>query len=183
MAYTTIDKPTDYFNTVLYTGNGSTQSITGVGFQPDFTWIKQRDGAVYHQLANSVTGVTKYLNSNDNRAEQTETTQITSFDSDGFSLGNKTNTNDSGDTYVAWNWLASNTTASNTDGDITTTVSVNQTAGFSIITFSGSDSDTTIGHGLGAKPNLFILKSRGSANTPQDRDWETLKVIILKPAV
>ena len=77
MAYTTIDNSAEYFNTVLYTGNGGTQSITGVGHQPNFVWIKQRDGAVYHQLVNSVTGVTKYVNSNDSRAEQTETTHRT----------------------------------------------------------------------------------------------------------
>lgn len=114
MAYSTIDKSTAHFNTKLYTGNGSTQSITGVGFQPDWTWIKERNGAVYHQLADAVRGNTKYVTTNVNSAEATETTQITAFDSDGFSLGNKTNTNNNSDTYVSWNWLAGGTTPSQT---------------------------------------------------------------------
>ena len=147
MAYTTIDNPAEYFNVAIYTGNGGTQSITGIGHQPDFVWIKQRNAAVYHWLANSSTGVTKYLNSNDSRAEQTETTQITSFDSDGFSLGNKTNTNDNSDTYVAWNWKES------------------ATAGFDIITYSGTGSAKTESHSLSATPHWIITKCRSDAQS------------------
>ena len=147
MAYTTIDNPAEYFNVAIYTGNGGTQSITGIGHQPDFVWIKQRNAAVYHWLANSSTGVTKYLNSNDSRAEQTETTQITSFDSDGFSLGNKTNTNDNSDTYVAWAWKES------------------ATAGFDIITYSGTGSAKTESHSLSATPHWIITKCRSDAQS------------------
>ena len=164
MAYTTIDNPAEYFNVAIYTGNGGTQSITGIGHQPDFVWIKQRNAAVYHWLANSSTGVTKYLNSNDSRAEQTETTQITSFDSDGFSLGNKTNTNDNSDTYVAWNWKAgtafSNDASATGIGSIDSSGSINTTAGFSIISWTGTGSAGTVAHGLGVQPQIVLKKKR-----------------------
>ena len=107
MAYNSIVKPTDYFNTVLYTGNGSTQSITGVGFQPDWTWIKERNNAVSHRLFDNVRGATKRVFSNNTDAESEQSNSLTSFDSDGFSLGDSGSVNGSSDTYVAWNWLAS----------------------------------------------------------------------------
>jgi hypothetical protein len=165
MAYSTINKSTSFFNTVLYTGNGGTQSITGVGFQPDFVWLKERNGAVYHQLADAVRGNTKYLNSNTNSAEATETTQITSFDSDGFSLGNKTNTNNNSDTYVSFNWKAGGAGSANTDGSINSTVSVNTTSGFSIVTYTGNGSSgATIGHGLGEAPEVVLVKKRSNSD-------------------
>ena len=151
MAYTTIDNPELYFQTKLYTGNGSTQSITLDGdenMQPDFVWIKQRNaGSTYHWLADVIRGVTKYLSSNVNSVEATETTQITSFDSDGFSLGNKTNTNDNSDTYVAWAWKES------------------ATAGFDIITYSGTGSAKTESHSLSATPHWIITKCRSDAQS------------------
>ena len=159
MAYTTIDKPTDYFNTVLYTGNNSTQSITGVGFQPDWVWLKSRSDAGEHTLYDSVRGATKRLDSADNGAEDTVTNGLTSFDSDGFSLGAGGNEN-SASSLVSWNWLASNTTASNTDGSITSTVSANTTAGFSIVSWTGTGSAATIGHGLGVQPQIVFVKNR-----------------------
>jgi len=163
MAYTTIDKPTDYFNTKLYTGNGSTQSISGIGFQPDWTWIKRRNGATFHLLTDSVRGVTKQLYSNDVTAENTNSSHITSFDSNGFSLGSAGDVNSSSNTFVSWNWLASNTTASNTDGSITSTVSANTTAGFSIVSYTGNGTaGATIGHGLGVAPKMIITKSRNN---------------------
>jgi hypothetical protein len=113
-----IDKPSDYFNTKLYTGNGSTQSITGVGFQPDWSWFKVRSEVGSHRLVDAVRGNTKYLYSNATDAEETVATNVTSFDSDGYTLGNES-INESARTYASWNWLASNTTASNTDGSIT----------------------------------------------------------------
>ena len=167
MAYTTIDKPTDYFNTKLYTGNGSTQSITGVGFQPDWVWIKGRSVVAGHNLHDVVRGVNKQLYTNTSDAEETLTTLVTSFDSDGFSLGSNGNANSNTNTFVSWNWLASNTTASNTDGSITSTVSANTTSGFSIVSWSGSGANATIGHGLGAEPKIIFLKIRTGTNNWQ----------------
>ena len=110
------DVPSNYFNTVLYTGNGSTQSITGVGFQPDLIWGKNRSTTGYHQLFDVIRGVTHNLASNSTDAEGTITSLITSFDSDGFSVGNNTDLNQSSTSIVAWNWLAGNKTPQgNTD--------------------------------------------------------------------
>ena len=161
MAYTTINKPSDYFNTKLYTGNGSTQSITGVGFQPDWVWIKDRDDTYKHLIVDSVRGATKHLSSSSTAAEITNSANVTSFDSDGFSLSSDGNVNASSDNYVSWNWLAGGTASSNTDGSTTTSVSANTTAGFSIISYAGNDTaDSTIGHGLGVKPDFIIFKDR-----------------------
>jgi len=167
MAYTTIDDPTIYFNTKLYTGNGSTQSITGVGFQPDWVWIKQRNGAEWHNLIDSVRGGTKVVYSNETNAEATSSNLITSFDSDGFSLGTANEVNGNTNTFASWNWLAGGTASSNTDGDITSSVSVNTTAGFSIVSYTGTGSNATVGHGLGVAPKVLILKSR----TRSDGQW------------
>jgi hypothetical protein len=115
-----INKPDEYFNTVLYTGNGSTQSITGVNFQPDWVWIKNRSSVTNHEVADVVRGANKLLKPNDVDAEQSISTKITSFDSDGFGIGSDANVNGSGNSLVAWNWLADNTSgSSNTDGSIT----------------------------------------------------------------
>jgi len=157
------DVPSDYFNTVLYTGNGSTQSITGVGFQPDLIWGKNRSTTGYHQLFDVIRGVTHNLASNSTDAEGTITSLITSFDSDGFSVGNNTDLNQSSTSIVAWNWLAGNGTSSNTDGSITSTVSVNQKAGFSVVSYTGTGSNATVGHGLGAVPDVIITKNRDTA--------------------
>jgi hypothetical protein len=165
MAYTTINKSSDYFNTKLYTGNGSTQSITGVGFQPDWLWIKNRDGTNNHILQDAVRGATKSLESDGTGAETTSSTRVTSFDSDGFSIGsagtNNTNTNN----YVSWNWKANGQGSANTDGDITSTVSTNTTAGFSIVKYTGDGTTgQTVGHGLGSVPKLIINKQLTSQN-------------------
>ena len=163
MAYTTIKKPSDYFNTKLYTGNGSTQAITSVNFQPDFTWLKRRDQTSFHYLFDSIRGVQKRLSSNSDTTEATVSTSLTSFDSDGFTLGSEGDVNESGGTYVGWNWLGANGTASNTDGSITSTVSANTTSGFSIVSFTGTGATATVGHGLGVKPDLIIAKNRTDA--------------------
>jgi hypothetical protein len=160
------DVPADYFNTVLYTGNASTQSITGVGFQPDLTWIKGRSGATDHGLYDAVRGVQLQLESNTTAAETTETTGLTAFGTDGFTVGALAQLNTSSATYVAWNWLAGNGTASNTDGSITSTVSVNQKAGFSIVSYTGTGANATVGHGLGVAPKMIIVKDRDAA-----QDW------------
>ena len=161
MAYTTIDKPSDYFNTVLYTGNGSTQSITGVGFQPDWSWLKCRSNLEGHELYDSVRGVTKMLTSNSDSAESTQSTALTSFDSDGFTLGSDFEVNASGRTFVSWNWLAGGTASSNTDGSITSSVSANTTSGFSIVSYAGnSTAGATVGHGLGSAIKFLWVKNR-----------------------
>jgi len=158
MAYTDIDKSDDYFNTVLYTGNASSRSITGVNFQPDWVWIKRRSTGDAHYLFDNVRTATKYISSNNTDAEITNANTLTSFDSDGFSLGTVNETNKSGETFVSWNWLASNTTASNTDGSITSTVSANTTSGVSIVKFTGTGSTATVGHGLGVAPDWYVVK-------------------------
>ena len=165
MAYTTIKKPSDYFNTKLYTGNGTTQSITGVNFQPDMVWIKSRSLANGHTVWDNIRGVTNWLTPNNTNAEATYSGGLTSFDSDGFSIGDGADINTSSATQVAWNWLASNTTASNTDGSITSTVSANTTNGFSIVSYTGTGSAGTIGHGLGSTPKMMLVKCRSNADT------------------
>ena len=167
MAYTTIDDPTIYFNTVLWTGTGSSMNITGVGFQPDWTWIKPRSVTDNHVLFDSVRGVTKRLVSNLNSAEVTVSDMITSFDSDGFSLGTNSNVSGSGTTFVGWSWVAGGSASSNTDGGTSSSVSVNTTAGFSIVNWAGSSSASvqTIGHGLGTTPHWILTKNRGAGSS------------------
>ena len=163
MAYTTIDKPSDYFNTKLYTGNAGTQSISGIGFRPDWIWTKGRSGARGHTLVDVIRGATKTLETATQTGEETHSNSITSIDSDGFSLGNRNQGNANSETFVAWNWLAANGTASNENGSITSTVSANQTSGFSIVSWTGNGSAATIGHGLGSAPKVVIIKSRDSS--------------------
>ena len=165
MPYTTIKKPSDYFNTKLYTGTGATHNITGVGFQPDWVWIKNRSITANHHLFDIARGATKYLLTNSTNAEATDAQQLQSFDTDGFTVGTNGNVNGSGNNIVAWNWLASNTTASNTDGSITSTVSVNTTSGFSIVSYTGNGSaGATVGHGLGSTPSFIVIKCRNGAH-------------------
>jgi hypothetical protein len=157
----------EYFNTVLYTGNGSTQSITGVGFQPDWVWIKTRSNALSHCITDSVRGTNLQLASNSTGADQSTTDGITSFNSDGFSLGAGTqqySSNTNTLTYVAWNWKANGAGVTNTAGSITSTVSANTTAGFSVVTYTGTGADLTFGHGLNVKPAMVIVKPRSFAD-------------------
>ena len=164
MAYTDIDKPSDYFNTAPYSGDSNTtQAITGVGFQPDWVWIKSRSSAANHNLWDIIRGTSKYLKSNSTDAEITDATLFNSFNSDGFTVGNGGIVNDSGQTYVGWCWKGANGTASNTDGSITSTVSANTTSGFSIVGYTGTLSTDTVGHGLGTTPNIIIVKNRTTA--------------------
>jgi hypothetical protein len=155
----------DYFNTVLYTGDSSTsRALTGVGFQPDFVWIKSRSTANNHNLNDSVRGANKQLYSNLTDAETSQTNNLKSFDSDGFTLGSDGDVNFSPRTYVAWNWKAGGTAVSNTDGSITSSVSANTDAGFSIVTYTGTGSAVTVGHNLGAVPSMFIVKRRNGTS-------------------
>jgi len=167
MAYTTIDDPSAYFQTALYTGNNSNRSITNDGnsdLQPDWIWGKSRSNADAHTSTDSSRGNTKVLTPNATEAEGTASDYVTAFNSDGFSLGTNNGMNKNTLTYVAWQWKANGgTTASNSDGSITSTVQANTTAGFSIITYTGTGSNATIGHGLGSAPTMVIVKNRSSA--------------------
>ena len=165
----------EHFNVVTYTGTGGTQAITGVGFQPDWVWIKNRNDTNSHILQDSTRGAGETLFSNLTSAEDgTSGDLIASFDSDGFTVnenfnGSTTNesTNKSGNTYVAWCWkLNGGTTSSNTDGSITSTVQANTKAGFSLIKYTGDGSSSaTVGHGLGSIPELTIFKQLDSGGT------------------
>ena len=163
-----IDKPNLHFNTKLYTGNGSANhSITGVGFQPDWTWIKSRDNTYGHFLFDAVRGAGKQLYTTNATAEGTNLNNLYSFDSDGFSLaqsGNDDVTNQNNINFASWNWKANGAGSANTDGSINTTAtSVNTTAGFSICKWAGSGANATIGHGLGVAPKMIITKSLGTS--------------------
>ena len=166
MAYTDIDKPSDYFNTKLYTGNGGTQTISGVGFEPDWTWIKVRSTVDNHSLEDQVRGANKTLKSDTTGAEfSSGTVQISSWNSDGFALGSADGqTNGNGQTYASWNWKAgtsfTNDASSTGIGDIDSSGSVNTDAGFSIITAtSDGASNKDIAHGLGAVPDVIFAKN------------------------
>ncbi len=173
MSYTNgLDNPELYFQTKLYTGNGSTQSITFDGsenMQPDWVWIKCRSDADSSSICDSIRGANKHLRSDGNNAEtESGTVQLSSFDSNGFSLGSGDGqTNGSSRTYTSWNWLASNSTASNSNGSITSTVSANTTSGFSIVSYTGTGSNATIGHGLNSTPKFIIVKRTDTASA-----WE-----------
>jgi len=157
----TVKDGSKYFNTVLWTGNGvSGRAITGVGFQPDFLWIKGRNIAVSSYLQNSIAGATYYMFSDDTIYERNLDDSVDSFDTDGFTVGNDGGTNGSGGTYVGWNWLAGNGTTTPTQGTIASTASVNTTAGFSIVSYTGTGSNGTVGHGLNVAPDMVITKAR-----------------------
>jgi len=166
MAYTTINKSTEHFNTKLYTGTGSNQSLTGVGFQPDLIWWKCRNSGKNHGWSDSVRGNTKRIQSNASSVETTGTDYIQSFNSDGTTIGSNGNINSNGDTFCLWNWKANGQGSSNTAGSINTTyTSVNTTAGFSISTYTGNGyAGATVGHGLGAVPKMIIVKRLNSVD-------------------
>jgi len=160
MAYTPINKSSDYFNTLLWTGNGvDNRSITGVGFQPDWTWIKSRSNTDYHMIADAVRGDNKQVKTNSTDDQDSDTNKIKSFNSDGFTIGTGTVVNRSGATFVSWNLKANGAGSANTAGSINSTVSVNTTSGFSIVKYTGNATVSTIGHGLGVAPKMIITKN------------------------
>jgi hypothetical protein len=186
MAYTTINKSADYFNTITYTGNDvDGRTITGVGFQPDFTWVKARSSAFSHYLIDLIrydSGASKYLKLDSSSAAADETPSgagwISELNSDGYVCKNGTsntnNCNENSVTYVAWNWLAANGTSANTDGSISSTVSANTTAGFSIVSYTGNETQgATVGHGLGVTPKIMLVKNRDSTLGAGQVDWRT----------
>ena len=165
-----INKPNTHFNTKLWTGTGASNSITGVNFKPDLVWVKRRNTAGGNMFTDIIRGVTKTIISNETSAEQTFAQGLTSFNADGFTVGSEAGFNNNGDTFVGWNWLAGGTAVSNTQGSITSQVSANQTAGFSIVSYTGTGANATVGHGLtGSAPKMVIFKNRDNGT----QEWDT----------
>jgi hypothetical protein len=168
MPYSVIDSPKKYFEAKTYTGTGSTQSISNLSFSPDLVWIKNRSGANSHGLVTSLVNTRYALDTSATSAEvDFGTTGVTSLNSDGFTVVSHPVYNNNGSNYISWNWRGSDSSAvSNTDGSITTTVSVNTTSGFSVFTYTGTGSNATLGHGLGVAPKVVFIKCRSG-----DNDW------------
>ena len=174
MAYTTIDDPTQFFTAFLWTGDGtSPKSFTGVGFQADMMWSKIRTDNHQHNIVDTVRGVDqRLLMPNSTNAEDTTCTHghFDSLDSDGFTItgaGGYWNVNTNAENYVGWLWKGGGSASSNSDGSITSSVSANTTAGFSIVSYTGTGSNANVGHGLTSAPELIITKSRSATG-----DWK-----------
>ena len=169
----TINNGKLYFNTKLYTGNGGTNAITGVGFQPDWTWIKGRSVAYSNTVFDVIRGATKRIETNTSGAESTLSTGLTTWGTDGFTLGSSAAVNENSATFASWNWKAgtsfTNDASATGIGSIDSTGSVNQDAGFSIVSYTGnSPTATTIKHGLNSVPQMIIFKRRVG-----DGNWST----------
>ena len=169
MAYTTVNKSTDYFETKLYTGSSGTVNVTGLDFQPDFVWTKNRSTANRHALFDAVRGVTKRLRTDGNDAEVADADTLTSFNSDGFTVGADAGgygANSNGHNYLSLNWKAGGSGSANTAGTINSTVSVNTTSKFSIVRYQGNGTgNSTVGHGLGVTPDFIIVKNLTTAQS------------------
>jgi len=167
----TVSNGANYMAASLYTGTGASltvsNAVNSISFQPDMVWIKSRSAATDHKLTDSVRGATIALVSNSTAAETTDSTGLTAFGLSGFTVGANTTYNNSGATYVGWQWKGGGTAASNTNGSITSSVSANTTAGFSVVTYTGNGTvGATVGHGLGVTPGMVIVKSRSATS-----DW------------
>ena len=165
----TITTPNTVMDTVLYTGNSTARSITGLAFNPDLVWIKSRSASTDHELTDSVRGATKSLSSNLTAAETTDINGLTAFNGDGFSLGTDTKYNNNTATYVGWAWDAGSTTVTNTAGSITSQVRANPSSGFSVVTYTGTGANATVGHGLNVAPGMVIVKRRNASTNWQVR--------------
>ena len=169
MAYTTINDPSEYFSILQHTGTSTDAlSLVGAGFQPDWVWIKDRTNARDHMIFDSVRGATKDIHSNNDDSETTIADTLTAFTSDGFSLGADSTAasalvNGNSNNYVSWNWKANGAGSANSDGTTASTVSVNTTAGFSIVKYNGTGANATVGHGLGVAPKVIIVKNLESS--------------------
>lgn len=165
-----IEDPSEHFNVALWSGDSVAigsggQPVTGVNFQPDFTWIKERTSSgSSHKLFDAIRGATKELESDNTAAETTNAEGLASFDADGFTVGNSGAVNASGDDYVAWNWYMGGANAANSDGSTSSTVRANQDAGQSIVSYTGTGSAGTVGHGLLQPPDLIIVKNRDTVD-------------------
>jgi hypothetical protein len=167
-----VTKSNTVFDVITYTGTGSSLTLpngsstpTSIAFTPDFVWLKGRSGATDHAIYDSVRDVQKDLVSNSTAAETTQTTGLTAFGTNTFTVGSLAKLNTSSATYVGWAWDAGTSTVSNTQGSITSQVRANPTAGFSVVTYTGNGATATVGHGLGAKPFLRIIKRRDAIST------------------
>ena len=168
--FTAIDDAGSFYSTVLYSGTGASNAITGVGFQPDFTWIKNRVATDNHILTNSVVGVTKYISSDVATALTTNVESLKSFDSDGFTVGTMNEVNTNTEDFASWNWKGGTTSGITTDGSTTITPSAysfNATSGFSVLAYTGTGSNAMLAHGLGVAPEMVIVKNLSDAN-----DWK-----------
>jgi hypothetical protein len=170
-----VTKPSTVMDVKLYTGNGSTQTISGLGFSPDLVWIKNRTSTGYHSLFDAIRGTGKTLFSNDTSAEVTNDPggYLTSFDSTGFGVtvgsANGLSVNNSSQAFAAWTWDAGSSTVTNTSGSISSQVRANATAGFSVVTYTGTGANATVGHGLGVAPGMVIVKRRDTTSNWQVR--------------
>ena len=165
MAYSTIDKSSLYQSNVQHTGNGSTQSITGAGFEPSLIWIKNRSTSDAYNLVDSVRGATNVIYSDSGAAQYTNVNSITSFDADGFSVGSSAEVNGNTNKYISWNWKMGTTSGIAGSPSITPTgYSFNATAGQSIIKWTGTEANGTLPHGLGVPPSLIITKTVASGS-------------------
>ena len=178
MAYTTIDKPSDYFRTKLYAGNATnnraiTWEETDTNMQPNMLWFKSRTDNQAHALFDSVRGAIKRLVPNETGAEGDEAANLDSFDTNGFTVDAEAIVNGSSRNYVTWGWKAGGSASSNSNGTITSSVSANQTAGFSIVSYTGTGSSATVGHGLGVAPKFMIIKNRSDAT-----NWNVYTTVI-----
>jgi len=169
MAYTTIDNPELYFQTDLFTGNATDNTAYTLdgseNMQPDWVWIKNRTDTEQHRLMDVVRGASKVIKSSGTGAEEDVSNHLKSFDTNGFTLGIDNAVNGNGDSMVAWCWKAGGSASSNSNGSITSSVSANTTAGFSIVSYTGTSANATVGHGLGIAPSLMIIKARQDANS------------------
>lgn len=177
-----VRQPNKHFDTSIYAGTGITRSVTNAGFRPDLVWLKARSIAYNHYLTDSVRGSNVLLQSNLTSAEVSSTNVVTAFNSDGFSLGTDSVANQSAQTFVAWQWKAGGPAVTNTVGTITSQVSANPAAGFSVVTYPGNGiSGATVGHGLGIAPGLIIQKRRNVDNAWRvwHKDLSTGRVLYL----
>jgi hypothetical protein len=169
MAFSTINKSSLYQDNKTYLGSASAVTVTGLGFQPDLVWCKDRQNANFHCLVDAVRGVGKYLESDTYDAEVDSTTaSISAFTSDGFTTGTANPANESASSstgFISWNWKANGAGSANTDGSISSTVSANTTSGFSIVSYTGTGANATVGHGLGTVPQMIIVKNRSSGDS------------------
>ena len=167
----TINKGSEHFDVLTYSGNGGSQSLTGLDFSPDWVWTKNRTGSNSHVVYDVLRGATKQLLPNLTHGETTQSDGLTSFDSGGFSSGGNGAINGSGGSYVAWCWDAGTSTVTNTDGSTSAQVRAKPGCGFSICTWTGTGSNLTIGHGLGVKPTMHITKARSGASVDNSCSW------------
>ena len=166
MAFSTISKSSSYFNSTIYTGNGTVDTALTTGtFQPDLTWFKNRGTTESHMWMDAVRGATNYIQSNSTAAQGTSADKISAFTSTGVTLGSGAETNENSQPLVCWAWKANGSGSANSDGTTSSTVSANTTAGFSIVQHSGSGDATTIGHGLGVEPTVVLTKRTSATNS------------------